>query len=142
MPTNYRTERISFEVVNFRSPYHCVLGRQAFAKFMAAPHYAYNMMKMPRPRGIITIRGDPEMALECEDNGAKIADAVIANECNNAAELSKYPTDNNDPAILEKPTELHSSSLTFQATIDTRRVDLIKGGSSRQVIIGTGLSAQ
>ncbi|KAK1694635.1 hypothetical protein QYE76_011332 [Lolium multiflorum] len=48
-PVNYRTERITFEVVNFRSPYHCVLGRQAFARFMAAPHYAYNMMKMPGP---------------------------------------------------------------------------------------------
>jgi hypothetical protein len=37
-PTNYRTERISFEVVIFHSPYHCVLGRQAFAKFTTAPH--------------------------------------------------------------------------------------------------------
>ena len=43
---NYRTERITFELVNFRSPYHCVLGRQAFAKFMAASHYAYNMLKI------------------------------------------------------------------------------------------------
>ncbi|XP_071683385.1 uncharacterized protein [Lolium perenne] len=112
-PTNYRTEWISFKVVNFRSPYHCVLGRQAFAKFMAAPHYAYNMMKMPGPSGIITVHGDPEIALEYEDSGAKLTDAVIASERNNAAELAKYPTDNNDPAILEKATELHSSSLTF-----------------------------
>jgi hypothetical protein len=38
-PANFRTERITFELVNFRSPYHGVLGRQAFAKFMATPHY-------------------------------------------------------------------------------------------------------
>ena len=25
--TNFRKERVSFEVVNFKSPYHCVLGR-------------------------------------------------------------------------------------------------------------------
>jgi hypothetical protein len=25
-PENYRTEKIIFELVNFRSPYHCVLG--------------------------------------------------------------------------------------------------------------------
>nr|XP_051197464.1 uncharacterized protein LOC127310874 [Lolium perenne] len=142
MPTNYRTERIYFEVVNFRTPYHCVLGCQAFAKFMAAPHYGYNMMKMPGPHGVITVRGDPEMALECEESGAKLADAVITTECNNATELAKYPTDNNDPAILEKPTEFHSSSPTFQPTTDTRRVDLVDGDSSRQVIIGTGPSAQ
>jgi hypothetical protein len=82
------------------------------------------------------------MALECEDNGTKIADTVIADERNNTAELAKYPTDNNDPAILEKPTELHLASLTFQATTDTHRVDLVDGNSSRQVTIGTGLSAQ
>ncbi|XP_051190522.1 uncharacterized protein [Lolium perenne] len=63
-PAKYRTERISFEVVNFRGPYYNVLGRRAFSKSMAAPHYAYNMMKIPGPRGIITVRGDPEMALE------------------------------------------------------------------------------
>ena len=130
-PMNYRTKRISFKVVNFRSPYHYVLSRQTFAKFMAALNYAYNMMKMPGPRGVITICGNPEMALECEDNGAKIADAFIADECNNVPELAKYPTDNNDPAILEKPTELHSSSPTFQATTNTCQVDLIEGDSSR-----------
>jgi hypothetical protein len=27
MPSNYRTERIQFEIVNFRSAYHYVLGR-------------------------------------------------------------------------------------------------------------------
>ncbi|XP_071678376.1 uncharacterized protein [Lolium perenne] len=90
-PVNYRTERITFEAVNLRSPYHCVLGRQAFARFMATPHYAYNMMKMPGPCGIITVHGNPEMAVECEDNGAKLADAVIAEEHDNTAELAKCP---------------------------------------------------
>ncbi|KAK1665954.1 hypothetical protein QYE76_054113 [Lolium multiflorum] len=141
-PVNYRTERITFEVVNFRSPYHCVLGRQAFATFMAAPHYAYNMMKMPGPRGIITVHGDPAMALECEDDSAKLADAVITEELDNNAELAKYPVDSNDPAILEKPTELDSPAATFKPTTDTRQVDLVENDSSRQVTIGTGLSAQ
>jgi hypothetical protein len=139
---NYRTERISFEVVNFRSPYHCVLGRQTFAKFMAMLHYAYNMMKTPGPRGIITVRGDPEMALECENSGAKLVDAVIALEHDNATELAKYPFDRNDPAILEKAIELDSSLPTFQPTTDTRRVDLVENDPSRHVNIGTGISAQ
>ncbi|KAK1652091.1 hypothetical protein QYE76_069896 [Lolium multiflorum] len=129
-PVNYRTERITFEVVNFRSPYHCVLGRQAFARFMAAPHYAYNMMKMPGPRGIITVHGDPAMALECEDNSGKLDDAVIAEELDNNAELAKYPVDSNDPTILEKPTELDSPAATFKPTTDTRQVDLVENDSS------------
>ncbi|KAK1668472.1 hypothetical protein QYE76_056631 [Lolium multiflorum] len=141
-PLNYRTERITFEVVNFRSSYHCVLGRQAFARFMATPHYAYNMMKMPGPRGVITVHGDPEMALECEDVSAKLADTVIADEQDNSAELAKYPVDRNDPAILEKPTELDSSAATFKPATGTRQVDLVENDPSKQVTIGTGLSAQ
>jgi hypothetical protein len=141
-PVNYRTERITFEVVNFRSPYHCVLGRQAFARFMATPHYAYNMMKMPGPRGIITVHGDPEIAVECEDTGTKLANAVIAEEHDNIAELAKYPVNRNDPVILEKPTELDSPAATFKPTTDTRQVDLVENDSSRKVTIGTGLSAQ
>ena len=34
-PENYRTEDISFEVVPFKSAYHAIFGRPAFAKFMA-----------------------------------------------------------------------------------------------------------
>jgi hypothetical protein len=66
---------------------------------MAAPHYAYNIMKMPGPRGIITVHGDPEMELECEDKDAKIADAVIAEERDTAVVCASYPT---DTTILQK----------------------------------------
>jgi hypothetical protein len=38
---NYRTEFIKFEVANFESFYHAILGRPALAKFMAVPHYVY-----------------------------------------------------------------------------------------------------
>ena len=69
--SNFRKERVPFEVVTYKSAYHCVLGRQAFAKFMAVPHYAYNKLKMPGPRGIIIVSGDAEKAVECEKKGAK-----------------------------------------------------------------------
>ena len=140
-PENYRTERIYFELVDHRSPYHCVIGRQAFAKFMAAPHYAYNMMKMPGPNGIITIHGDPDMAVECEDNGAKMADAVIHEEMDKAGELAKYnPADPNDPTIQKKPVHEVAGQATFESATLTRNVDLIEGDSSQQVTIGAGLA--
>jgi hypothetical protein len=34
---NYRTEYIKFEVADFETSYHAILGRQAIAKFMAVP---------------------------------------------------------------------------------------------------------
>ena len=55
--SNFRKETLDFEVVNWRSQYHAILGRPAFARFMAVPHYAYLKLKMPGPRGVITING-------------------------------------------------------------------------------------
>jgi hypothetical protein len=43
---NYRTEFIKFEVANFESSYHAILGRPALAKFKAVPHYVYLLLKM------------------------------------------------------------------------------------------------
>jgi hypothetical protein len=36
---NYRTEYIKFEVTDFETSYHAILGRPSIAKFMAVPHY-------------------------------------------------------------------------------------------------------
>jgi hypothetical protein len=47
MRENYCTEFIKFEVANFESSYHAILGRPALAKFMVAPHYIYLLLKMP-----------------------------------------------------------------------------------------------
>ena len=55
---NFRTEDISFEVVPFRSAYHTIFGRPAYARFMARTCYIYSKLKMPAPKGIITISGD------------------------------------------------------------------------------------
>jgi hypothetical protein len=54
---NHCREPIWFEVVDLNSPYHALLGRPALAKFMAVPHYAYLRMKLPSPRGVITVTG-------------------------------------------------------------------------------------
>ena len=62
---NHRTERIVFYVAEIPLPYNGILGRPALAKFMAASHYAYNMLKMPRPMNIITVPSDKKDALIC-----------------------------------------------------------------------------
>src|SRR4051812_4210981 len=115
-PANFHTERIVFELVPFDIPYHCVLGRQAFAKFMAAPHYAYNAMKLPGPCDVITIHGDSDMAAECEAKGDELADAIIAAEAYHADELAKYASrvNNDDPTILKKPNSEGSNSTAFE----------------------------
>jgi hypothetical protein len=55
--TNYRREKLEFEVMDWPSQYHAILGCPAFAKFMAVPHYAYLTLKIPGPKGMITVQG-------------------------------------------------------------------------------------
>ena len=44
---NYRKEKLTFEVVDFQSAYHAILGRPGYARFMARPCYVYLKLKMP-----------------------------------------------------------------------------------------------
>jgi hypothetical protein len=55
---NYRTEYIKFEVADFETSYHAILGKPAIAKFMVVPHYTYLVLKMPSPvRCTLATRG-------------------------------------------------------------------------------------
>ena len=65
---NFRSEELIFDIVPFRSGYHTLLGRTAFAKFNAVPHYAYLKLKMPGPRGVITVNGNTECSLRTEEH--------------------------------------------------------------------------
>ena len=67
-PNNFRKEPLTFEVVDFPGVYHALLGRPCFAKFMDVPNYTYLMLKMPSPKGVITIEGSFEQAYYCEQD--------------------------------------------------------------------------
>jgi hypothetical protein len=63
---NYRREKLKFEVMDWPSQYHAILGHPAFAKFMAVPHYAYLTLKILGPKGTITVQGSFEVANTCD----------------------------------------------------------------------------
>jgi hypothetical protein len=64
--SNYHREKLEFKVMDWPSQYHAILGRPAFAKFMAVPHYAYLTLKIPGPKGTITVQGSFEVANTCD----------------------------------------------------------------------------
>jgi hypothetical protein len=66
MKDNYCTEYIKFEVADFDSSYHAILGRLALAKFIAVPHYVYLLLKMPSKIGVLTLRGDLKKSYDCD----------------------------------------------------------------------------
>jgi hypothetical protein len=78
---NYRREKLDFKVMDWPSQYHAILGRPAFSRFMAVPHYTYLVLKMPGPKGIITIKGSFEVSDLCDKEFHKMAQnfGMIAN---------------------------------------------------------------
>ena len=71
-PDNFRSERLTFHIAPFRSGYQVLLGRTAFAHFNAAPQYASLKLKMPGPRGTITVSGNIERSLRAEERAAAL----------------------------------------------------------------------
>jgi hypothetical protein len=70
---NYRREKLDFKVMDWPSQYHAILGRPAFSRFMAVPHYTYLVLKMPGPKGIITVKGSFELSDLCDKEFHKMA---------------------------------------------------------------------
>jgi hypothetical protein len=79
-PDNFRKETLTFEVVGFRGAYHAILGRPCYAKFMAVPNYTYLKMKMPGPKGVITVGSLIEHAFDCDVECVEHAEALALDE--------------------------------------------------------------
>jgi hypothetical protein len=66
-------EYLTFEVADFRSSYHTILGQPMLAKFMAIPHHTYPIMKMSAPNGILSVFGDIMVSYNCESATIEIS---------------------------------------------------------------------
>src|SRR5215216_416549 len=73
---NYRQERMTFEVVPFKSVYHIIFGRDIYHTSIAKPCFVYNKLKIPGPNGVITVSGSFTKARDCKINEEAVAEAV------------------------------------------------------------------
>jgi hypothetical protein len=60
---NYRTESLDFDVAYIALPYNAILGYPALARFMAATHHGFNVLKIPGANGTITMHCNEKDAL-------------------------------------------------------------------------------
>jgi hypothetical protein len=60
---NYRTESLDFDIAYIALPYDAILGYPALARFMAATHHGFNVLKIPGANGMITVRCNEKDAL-------------------------------------------------------------------------------
>ena len=137
-PSNYRTEFIKFEVANFDSSYHAILGRPALAKFMAIPHYPYLLLKMPGPNGVLSLRSDLKRAFDYDVQAIQIAARAQANDGRKeistiAVEISQEELEipAKKPSILAPPKEA-----------DVKQIDMGIGDPSKTAIISAHLSTK
>ncbi|XP_066374883.1 uncharacterized protein [Miscanthus floridulus] len=73
---NYCVEHINFYIVDFDTAYHAILGWPALAKFMAMPHYAYLVLKMPLPTGVLALWANLTITYACEIESLALAEAT------------------------------------------------------------------
>jgi hypothetical protein len=132
---NSRREPIWFEVVDISNPYHALLGRPALAKFMAVPHYAYLKMKLPGPRGMITVSGSFKKSLACAKESSQLAEALVIAEEKRQL-LHRVDLAQQDVPVRQSPVE------QFKPANDTKKTLLDESDPIKYVIIDTGLSAK
>jgi hypothetical protein len=65
-PANFKKETLTFEVVGFHETCHAILRHPYYTKFMVVPNYTYIKIKMPGPKGVITVRPSYKHAYECD----------------------------------------------------------------------------
>jgi hypothetical protein len=60
---NYRTESLDFDIAYIALPYNAILSYLALARFMAAIHHGFNVLKISGANGMITVRCNEKDAL-------------------------------------------------------------------------------
>ena len=132
-PSNYMTETLTFEVVGFPGTYHAILGHPCYVKFMAVPNYTYLKLKIPGPRGVITIGTSFQHAYECEVECCGHATAIIA-----SGELTAIKKE-----ITEEAPDPKKSTGSFEPVEGYKEVLIDPGSLDGKVVrIGTTLSSE
>jgi hypothetical protein len=134
---NYRTEYIKFEVADFETSYHAILGRPAIAKFMAVPHYTYLVLKMPSPAGVLSLQGDLKISFDCDTDAVELA---ATNQVPNTM-MEIYATSKKlAPTELEIPEKSDKANKPQPSEeVQLKAIDLGTGDNNKTTMTGAGL---
>jgi hypothetical protein len=134
---NYRTEYIKFEVADFETSYHAILGRPAIAKFMAVPHYTYLVLEMPSPAGVLSLQGDLKISFDCDTEAVELA---ATNQVPNAMMEFYAASKKLAPSELDIPEKSDTANKPQPSEeVQVKVIDLGTGDISKTTMIGAGL---
>ncbi|XP_039806341.1 uncharacterized protein LOC120670320 [Panicum virgatum] len=132
--TNYRTETLTFEVVDWKGPYHATLGCPTYANFMVVPNYTYLKLKLPSPNRVITMSGSFKQAYASSPEHFDLATTAA-----NSVELSQLRA---TTAECRPDPGKPSQAPTFISIEETKSVMFDDADLSRAVRVGSQLSAK
>jgi hypothetical protein len=115
--SNYHKEKLEFEVMDWPSQYHAILGRPAFAKLMAVPHYAYLTLKIPGPKGTIMVQGSFEVSNTCDKEFNRLAQTFGM-----TAEYARLKGETDHNVLPEVGRSLPDQA--FDATQDLKKIQV------------------
>jgi hypothetical protein len=134
---NYHTEYIKFEVADFETSYHAILGRSAITKFMAVPHYTYLVLKMPSPTGVLSLQGDLKISFDCDIEAVEL---TTTNQVPNAMMEIYAASKKLSPSELDIPEKSDTANKPrpFEE-VQVKVIDLGTSDNSKSTMIGAGL---
>ena len=129
---NFRKEKLNFEVVDWPSQYNTILARTAFARFMPTPHYAYLVLKMRGPKGIIIVYGNYKKSDNCDVEFNKISQSFGTQQ-----ELDEIAanTDHSVPLMSQKT----APGMEFDLQKDTTDNQVHPTDPSKTVLVSNNL---
>ena len=121
-------------MVDWKGAYHAILGRPAYAKFMAVPNYTYLKLKLPGSNRVITVSGSFEQAyVSCHEY------FDLATTAANSAELGQLRA---TTAECHPDPGRPSQAPTFVSTDETKTVVVDDADPTKTVQVSSQLSVK
>jgi hypothetical protein len=163
---NKRKEVLTFEVASFDIGYNNILGRPFLLKFMAIIHTTYATLKMPDPKGVITINADQRDTLACENTtlthvgwfGEKAAQEQSAKIAKTHDGSTSFKSPAPNPSTIDSPRlsatkkgaygasassqQLADQSVDLKEEVDDKEVLINPSNPNKKPWISTGLDAK
>jgi hypothetical protein len=138
MKDSYCSDYIKFELVDFDSSYHAILGRSTLANFMAVPHYVFLLLKMLGKTGILTLRGDLKKSYDCDQKAVEYATTSRVLEPSAEVLAAALKLTNIEMEISnQRPSQ--SRVKPNPSVVGIKAIQLQEGDPSKTALIGGGL---
>jgi hypothetical protein len=132
---NYITEFLRFEVARFDCGYNAIIERPGLEKFMAIPHYAYMILKMSGPHGIITVHAEFQGVVECFRGAIQTALTVGP-----PVALPTQANDRLEDENLTIPSNEAQAVTSMRPIQETKRINLGFSNERKTSIISSSLN--